>query len=99
MIADLEKEFAESEREVFWQVFYDRILEPILNDKPTPTLETLCTKYGIEGQKKISNMMTTVKRRFRRALLDALEETMPSDADPQTELLELIAIFSAGRAE
>jgi hypothetical protein len=73
-----------------WQVFNDRIVQPMLNSAATPNLPDLCEKYGIENEKKASNMIITVKRRFQTALQKHLRNTVASDQELHDELQEIM---------
>jgi len=79
---------------VHWQVFHDRILKPIMDNTPAPSLEEICDKYGIENPAKASNMIITVKRRFRAALKRHVRRAVADNEDIEEELKELIQLFS-----
>ncbi|MFC1762179.1 RNA polymerase sigma factor [Planctomycetota bacterium] len=69
----LEHEYRSTHRDTYWELFQQRILLPILEGYPKPSLSELCEKLGIETKKKASNMIITVKRRFvaiLRTLID-----------------------------
>ena len=78
-----------------WSVFHDRVLDPIFNDREQPSFKKICRLYGIENETKASNMLTTVKRRFRSILRRHLRESVGSNDKVDTELMELLKIFSS----
>jgi len=80
-------------KRLHWQVFHDRILQPIMENCPAPSLTEICDKYGIEDERRASNMIVTVNRRFRSALKRHLRRSVTSDADVDEELQELMKIF------
>ncbi|MHC4205417.1 MAG: hypothetical protein ACYSTT_12265, partial [Planctomycetota bacterium] len=59
-----------------------------------PSLADICEKYGIEDEKKASNMNITVKRRFQAALKEYIRNTVTSDAQVNEELEEIMRFFS-----
>ena len=78
-----------------WSIFHDRVLDPIFNNREQPSFNEICRLYGIENETKASNMLTTVKRRFRSILRRHLRESVGSDDKVDTELMELLKIFSS----
>ena len=68
-----------------WDLFCEYILQPTFGGTP-PTLPHLCKKHGIEDTKKGSNMIVTVKRRFRRVLAQHVHSTVASDQEASEEL-------------
>ncbi len=72
-----------------WNLFYDRVLRPILEDKAPPPLAELCSSYGIDEPTRASNMIFAVKRRFQAALKKHVRQSVASDAEISDEMLEL----------
>lgn len=81
-----------------WQVFSDRVLQPIIENTHPPSLLEICNKYGIESTVKASNMIITVNRRFHSALKRHVRRAVASDADVDKELKELMQMFSSKSA-
>lgn len=77
--------------EVHWDLFHEYVLQPTI-DGSAPTLTHLCEKHGIEHTKKVSNMIVTVKRRFRNTLLQHVHRTVDSE-DQATEELDDFSHF------
>jgi RNA polymerase sigma-70 factor (ECF subfamily) len=92
-MADVEAECRADGRGVHWEVFYDRVARPILEDGEAPDLAEICARFGIGDEKTASNMLITVKRRFRAAVRQLLAETLSSDEDVEEELNDLVAIL------
>jgi DNA-directed RNA polymerase specialized sigma24 family protein len=80
--------------EIHWQVFEDRVVRPILQGFASPSLSEVCQKYGIQDEKKTSNMIVTVKRRFHTALKEYVRSTVASDNHIQAELSDIFNYFS-----
>jgi hypothetical protein len=78
---------------IHWQVFEDRVVRPILQGSETPSLSELCRKHDIQDEKKASNMLITVKRRFHAVLKEHVRTTVASDKHIQAELEEILNFF------
>jgi len=79
---------------VHWQVFKDRVLCPIMGDSEAPGMAALCQQYGIERESQASNMIVTVKRRFRAVLEDCLRMQVSSEAEVADEFNDLLEVLS-----
>jgi len=89
----LEQVRAECEQQamgVHWALFDQRVVRPTFGNQSAPSLSQLCQSYDIEDVKKASNMIVTVKRRFRTALLQHVRNTVISHEDAPEELEELL---------
>jgi DNA-directed RNA polymerase specialized sigma24 family protein len=76
-----------------WCLFRDRLLQPILESTNPPSLNELCERYAIEDVSKASNMIITIKRRFRTALQNHLRNLVTSDDQVVWEIEELKKYF------
>ncbi len=76
-----------------WQLFRDRILQPILEAAAPPSLAILCERYGIENPARASNMIITVKRRFQTTLHGQLRRLVASDEQVREEFEEIRRFF------
>jgi len=68
VLSEVKRKCCEEGMETHWSVFRERVVEPMLNNSEPPSLTAICEEYGIESQKKASNMIVTVKRRFQGTL-------------------------------
>jgi RNA polymerase sigma-70 factor (ECF subfamily) len=75
---------------VYWLVFQNRVLQPIMERAKPPSLGEICKKYGIEDGIKASSMILTVKRRFRATLKKYLRNSLASDEEEVDELRDII---------
>lgn len=75
--------------DLHWKVFHERVVIPILDDSPTPSLKEICEKYGIEDEKKASNMIITVKRRFQTVIRKHVRDTVANEDEIDDEVQEL----------
>jgi len=76
-----------------WCLFRDRILQPILESTDPPSLNELCERYAVEDVSKASNMIITVKRRFRVALQNHMRNLVTSDDQIGGEMKEIKKYF------
>jgi len=98
VLAKIREEYCNTGREVYWEVFRLKVLTPIFEDAEAPSLEDICTKHAIEGEKRASNMMITVKRRFSAVLRQQLRHFVQSDSEVEDEFRALVEILSEGGA-
>jgi DNA-directed RNA polymerase specialized sigma24 family protein len=75
--------------DLHWTVFHEKLIGPILEDTSPPSAQELCQKHGIEDEKKVSNMLVTVKRRFETAIRKHVRNTVADDNDVEDEVQEL----------
>jgi len=73
-IRETEKQLGDAGMKVHWQMFHRKVLAPILEDAEDVPLREICRIYGVEDETQASNMIVTVKRRFRRILKQQLRE-------------------------
>jgi len=81
-----------------WQVFYDKVLQPIMENTTPPSLAEICQRYDIDSPSKASNMIVTVNRRFRAGLKRHIRRSVIRDSDVDCEFRELMQIFARPRA-
>ena len=76
--------------ETHWALFHERVLQPILGNSDPASLTQLCENHGIGDTKKASNMIVTVKRRFRSVLMELVRNTVVSEGQAREELEYLL---------
>lgn len=79
--------------DIHWALFNKRVVWPAFEDRSAPALGELCELYDIKDAKKASNMIITVKRRFRAALMQHVRNTVLSQGQAAEELEELLQFF------
>jgi RNA polymerase sigma-70 factor (ECF subfamily) len=84
--------------EVYWDVFRDRVLSPIIEGTAPPAMGQICEEYGIETSAKASNMILTVKRRFESAVKRRLRQSVASDDEVDIELQALMRLCETKNA-
>ncbi len=96
-VLDVVRESCENEgMDKHWALFHKRVIGPILYGQPEISLSDLCDSYQIKDTKTASNMIITVKRRYRSALLDQVNRTVLSHDQASDELADLMAYLPAG---
>ena len=98
LLAEVQAKCRKDDKMLHWQVFHDRLLQPIIEDTRAPSLSEICEEYDIEDERKASNMIVTVNRRFRAALKRHLRRSVTCDVEVDEELRELMQAFSEKRA-
>lgn len=93
VLQEVEAKCHKDGKTVYWHVFHDRVLQPIMERTNEPSLKEICDKYAIEDESKASNMIVTVKRRFQSALREHLRKSVISDDQVNGELEELKRFF------
>ena len=79
--------------ETHWLIFRDRLLSPLLQDRPVSSLGELCTRYGIDKQATVSHMLTTVKRHFQTVLRSHVRQTVLDGQSVEEELQDILRLF------
>jgi DNA-directed RNA polymerase specialized sigma24 family protein len=90
VLSEVERECHQDGLDVHWQVFRDRVVRPTLEDSTPPSLGDVCQRYGIEDEKKASNMAITVKRRFQTLLRKHVRSTVATEDEVGEELQEIL---------
>jgi len=90
VLSNVKHTCCEQGMETHWSVFSDRVVQPMLNNAAPSSLNDICKKYCIESEKKASNMIITVKRRFQNALKQYIRSTVASESQTTDELKEIL---------
>jgi RNA polymerase sigma-70 factor (ECF subfamily) len=85
--------------EIHWNIFRDRIVQPLVDGKRPPSNKELTSLYELEDEATVSNMLVTVKRRFKAALKKQLRATVLSEDDITPELQEMLNFFGKSAQE
>ncbi len=90
VLSELEAQCRQDSLDVHWEVFRERVVQPILDDSEPPSLADVCQRYALEDEKKASNMTITVKRRFQTLLRRHVRDTVTTEAEVEDELQEIL---------
>jgi len=81
-----------------WEVFYAKVVVPILEDVEPPALKDLCARLGIQDEPTASNMINSVKRQFQSAMRRYLRQFVSSDAQVEEEFRDIFEILSENKS-
>lgn len=98
VLTNIREEYCSTGRATYWEVFQAKILRPIFESTAAPSLIELCEKYGIENEKRVSNITITAKRRFATILKQQLRLLVQTDSEAEDEFRELVEILSKSEA-
>jgi hypothetical protein len=90
VIAEVRAECGRQGMEIHWALFHQRVLMPILSSQSPTSLAHISQVQGVSDAKKASNMIVTVKRRFRTALMQHVRRTLLSGDQTSEEMEELL---------
>ena len=93
VLEDVKDACVQEGMDIHWALFNKRVVWPTFADRSAPSLTELCKLYDIRDAKKASNMIVTVKRRFRAALMQHVGNTVLSQGQAADELEELLQFF------
>ena len=98
VLDEVERDCRDNGQVIHWVMFEGRVLRPILEGGEPAPLDELCRSCGISDKTQATNMIVTVKRRFKRLLEQHLRRQVGSDTAVEGEIDELIEILSTGSA-
>jgi RNA polymerase sigma-70 factor (ECF subfamily) len=96
VVAAVRAECTEKGQATHWAIFSERIVQPTLTDRPAPPLASICKAHGIADTQTASNMIVTVKRRFRSLLVQNIRRTLLDGHKAPEEIEELLRFFPKG---
>jgi len=74
---------------IHWELFQERVLRPIMEDRTPPSLTELCAKHRIDEPMKASNMIFTVKRHLQAVLKRYVWQSVARDDEVSEEMAVL----------
>ena len=92
-LQEVETSCHEDGKTVYWKVFEERVLQPIVDETARPSVKDICDRYGIPDGGKLANMVVTVKRRVRAALEKYVQESVMAADEAHEELQDLARFF------
>jgi RNA polymerase sigma-70 factor (ECF subfamily) len=92
-LQEVETSCHEDDMTVYWKVFEERVLQPIVEETDPPSVKDICDRYGIPDGAKLANMIVTVKRRIRAALEKLVQASVMSASETSDELQEMGRFF------
>ncbi len=92
-LAALEASCRDDGLETHWELFNARLVQPALTGQPAPSLQEIGEKWGVDDPQRASNMVITVKRRFRETLKRCVRRTVVDDEQAQDELGQIARVL------
>ena len=89
-LAEVKEDYVSQGLPTHWHVFQDRLLQPVLHDRPSPSLQEICRQYGIADEARASHMLDTVKRHFYKVLRKHVRLTVCTSQGVGEELEEFL---------
>jgi len=77
-----------------WKVFQDRVLLPLFESQTALSVAEICDKHEIPHESQVSNMVVTVKRKFKRILEDCIQAQLDPGQEVGSELQDMMHILS-----
>jgi DNA-directed RNA polymerase specialized sigma24 family protein len=92
-LSEVKENYLKQGMENHWNVFRDRLLQPLLENQQPVTLKEICRQYDIKNEATASHMLETVKRRFQSILKKQVRQTVLTGQVVEEELKEILKIF------
>jgi len=92
-LSEVKESYSQQGLQTHWNVFRDRLLQPLLENQPPLALRQICRQYGIEDEATASHMLETVKRRFQSVLRKQVRQTVLAGQVVEEELKEILKFF------
>jgi hypothetical protein len=89
ILVRMEAECLLSERNDLWELFYGRIVAPILDGTQSIDYDDVVPWHSFSSLSRAHNALVTAKRMFRRVMCTVLRELGTEDDDVESEILEL----------
>lgn len=92
-LSEVRENYIQQGLQSHWNVFRDRLVQPLLENRQPPSLKQICQQYGIEDEPRASHMLETVKRRFQSVLRKQVRQTVMTGQVVEEELKEILKFF------
>jgi len=81
-------------RQDLWGVFQCRVVGPILEGTPATDYKLLVERFGFQSPTQASNVLTTAKRMYARALRSAVGQYTQDEQEIESEIKDLKQILA-----
>jgi RNA polymerase sigma-70 factor (ECF subfamily) len=92
-LAEVKENYVAQGLATHWRVFQDRLLQPVLRDQQSPSLQEICKRHGITDEARASHMLDTVKRHFHKVLRKHVRLTVGTSQGVKEEMEEFLKFF------
>jgi DNA-directed RNA polymerase specialized sigma24 family protein len=93
-LRQMQAECEASGRQDLWGVFQCRVVGPILEAAPPVDYKQLVERFGFRSPTQASNVLTTAKRMYARALRSAVSQYTQDEQEIESEIKELKEILA-----
>lgn len=91
----VENDCRANDQHLHWAAFRQTVIEPALAAAAPPALEAVARDLGVDTTDRVSSMIQTVRRKFRRTLRQIVEETLADPVDAGDELALVRTLLTA----
>ena len=88
VLGQLEREAVDTGKTVHYDIFKQRIVQPLLDGGEPPSMRTLATRHGID-EKQAANALLTARRAYQRLLRDEIRLYARSEDEVSVEVREI----------
>jgi DNA-directed RNA polymerase specialized sigma24 family protein len=85
----VEEECRAAGQDMHWNAFKAALVDPALGQAAPPTHGELAQRLGLPGPERVSSLVQTVRRKFKRSLRQVVEETLADPGHTDEELHDL----------
>lgn len=93
-LRQMQAECEASGRQDLWGVFQCRVVGPIMEATPPVDYRQLVERFGFQSPTQASNVLTTAKRMYARALRTAVGQYAQNEQEIESEIKELKEILA-----
>lgn len=93
-LARMRRDCEQKGRLDLWEIFDDRVVQPMLGSANALPYEALVQKYRFDSPTQAYNALMIAKRIFKRLLEEVVRDTVETDAQVEDEIRELKRILS-----
>jgi len=99
VLAEVRDRYARQGMESHWGVLLDRLVEPVMGDRPPTPYVEICRRYGIKDETTAANMLKTAKRLFRSILEKHVRQTVVCGGEVEEEVQEIFGFLQIKRTD
>lgn len=98
VLGEVREQYCSPDMLKHWKVFQLKVLAPTLQNAQDLSMKQICERCDVATEEQASNMLITVKRRFRSVLRRLLRNLVRSDSEADTEFREILRFLSGDSA-
>jgi DNA-directed RNA polymerase specialized sigma24 family protein len=94
VICEVREQYSSPDKLRHWKIFRLKILAPILQGAQEQSMKQICEQCNVATEIQASNMLITVKRRFRTTLKRCIRNLVQSDSEAEEEFNDILRFLS-----